>query len=115
MTTTKFARKAIVLTALTALFAGTAASAFATDTKWEKHHPRREQVNNRLENQNDRIAREVKEGDLTKAQARKLHREDRQIRGEERAMASQNGGHITKSEQTVLNQQENAVSKQIGK
>jgi hypothetical protein len=30
-------------------------------------------------------------------------------------MASQNGGHITKSEQKVLNQQENQVSKQIGK
>ena len=29
-------------------------------------------------------------------------------------MASQNGGHITKSEQNVLNQKENAVSKQIG-
>ena len=29
-------------------------------------------------------------------------------------MASQNSGHITKSEQNVLNQQENAVSKQIG-
>ena len=115
MNSTNFARKTIVLAALTALFAGSTVSAFAADTKWEKHHPRREQVNNRLENQNDRIAKEVKEGDLTKAQARKLHREDRQIRGEERAMASQNGGHITKAEQGVLNQQENAVSKQIGK
>jgi len=30
-------------------------------------------------------------------------------------MASQNGGHITKQEQKTLNQQENAVSRQIGK
>ncbi len=29
-------------------------------------------------------------------------------------MASQNGGHITKSQQRILNQQENAVSRQIG-
>jgi hypothetical protein len=28
-------------------------------------------------------------------------------------MASQNGGHITKSEQKVLNSQENGVSKEI--
>ena len=28
-------------------------------------------------------------------------------------MASQNGGHITKQEQRTLNQQENAVSRQI--
>ena len=57
----------------------------------------------------------MKEGDLTKAQAAKLHKDDRQIRQEERDMAAQNGGHITKSEQRVLNQQENAVSGQIGK
>lgn len=30
-------------------------------------------------------------------------------------MASQNGSHITKQEQGVLNQQENGVSQQIGK
>jgi hypothetical protein len=30
-------------------------------------------------------------------------------------MASQNGGHITKQEQRTLNQQENAVSRQIGR
>jgi hypothetical protein len=30
-------------------------------------------------------------------------------------MASQNGGHITKAEKNVLNHQENAMSKQIGK
>jgi len=72
-------------------------------------------VNDRLENQNRRINQERKEGELTKAQAAKLHKDDRQIRQEERDMASQNGGHITKSEQNVLNQQENAVSKQIGK
>ena len=85
------------------------------DTPWQKAHPRREQVNNRLANQNQRIHREQREGELTPAQAARLHREDRQIRQEERDMASQNGGHITRSEQRVLNQQENAVSRQIGR
>ena len=84
------------------------------ETDWVKDHPRRTQVNARLNNQNKRINQQVKEGDLTKAQAAKLHREDRQIRKEERLMASQNGGHITKQEQKTLNQQENAVSRQIG-
>ena len=50
---------------------------------------------------------------MTKAQAAKIRKEDRQIRQEERAMASQNGGHITKREQRTLNQQENSVSRQI--
>ena len=98
---------AIALTAVTL-------TASAADTKWQKHHPRREQVNARLANQNKRIHEEVKEGDLTKSQGAALHKDDRQIRQEERDMASQNGGHITKSEQKVLNQQENSVSKQIG-
>lgn len=106
-----------VATALLVAFVSASGVTMAKDqdTKWEKNHPRREQVNERLENQNKRITEERKEGEITKAQARKLHREDHQIRQEERAMASQNGGHITKAEQRVLNQQENAVSKQIGK
>jgi hypothetical protein len=57
----------------------------------------------------------VREGEITRDQAAKLHKEDHQIRQEERAMASQNGGHITRQEQKTLNQQENAVSRQIGK
>lgn len=85
------------------------------DGKFAQNHSRREQVNQRLANQNQRIKTQVAEGDLTKKQAARLHREHRQIRREERLMASQHGGHITKAEQRVLNQQENAVSRQIGK
>lgn len=107
--------KALAFGILVALVAGTAVSAYAADTKWEKNHPRRDQVNDRLANQNARIKDEVKEGDMSRQEAAALHRQDRQIRKEERLMASQNGGHITKTEQKILNQQENAVSKQIGK
>jgi hypothetical protein len=89
-------------------------SAALADTAWQKSHPRRTEVNGRLANQNQRIHNQVKAGNLSHAQAAQLHHDDRQIRGEERAMASQNGGHITKSEQHTLNQQENAVSSQIG-
>ena len=105
-----------VAIALMAVFAiWMASSSFAADEQFNKDHLRRAQVNKRLKNQNKRINKEVKEGEITKSQAAKLHKEDRQIRKEERAMASQNGGHITKQEQKTLNQQENAVSKQIGK
>ncbi len=108
-----------VRTVLTVAAASFALSALATnamaDTQWQKDHPRREQVNNRLNNQNKRIHQEVKEGELSKGQAAKLHREDRSIRKEERTMASTDHGHITKTEQKALNQQENQVSKQIGR
>ena len=110
-----FARKTFALTALVAVLAGATGSTFAADTKFEQNHPRREQVNNRLENQGDRIAKEVKEGEMSKGKAAHLRKEDRKIRREERLMASQNGGHITKLEQKTLNQQENKVSTQIGK
>jgi len=79
------------LFAVAVVFTGTAfaqAPAPAGDGQWAKSHPRREEVNARLAN----------------------HR----IRMEERAMASTNGGHITKTEQRALNQQENQVSREIG-
>ena len=107
-------RKAVTVLLMSMSLAGVATSALA-DTKWEQNHPRREQVNNRLANQNKRIKTEVAEGEMSKGEAAKLHKDDRQIRGEERAMASQNNGRITKQEQKTLNQQENAVSQQIGK
>ena len=101
--------------AVAAALAATVAGGAIAAGDWKKDHPRRAQVNSRLNNQNQRIKNEVKSGEMSKGQAAKLHKEDRQIRKEERAMASQNGGHITKQEQRALNQQENAVSRQIGK
>lgn len=97
----------------TLLAISTAGTAVA-ETAWERTHPRRDEVNDRLEVQNARIHREVKEGELTKSQAAQLHREHVQVRREERAMASQHNGHVTKAEQAALNRQENRISRQIG-
>jgi hypothetical protein len=99
---------AAMLISLAAL-AGTASA----ETTWQKNHPRRTQVNHRLDRQDQRIHQDVKNGTLSKSQAAKLHHEDHQVRQEERDMASQNGGHITKGEQKVLNGQENNISRQI--
>jgi hypothetical protein len=107
-------RKAIVL-ALSFTLVGVSAMSASAETQWERNHPRREQVNDRLANQNRRINQEVREGEISGNQARQLHREDRAIRREERTMARFNDGHITRAEQGALNQQENAVSSQIGR
>jgi hypothetical protein len=107
-------RNAIVL-ALSFTLVGVSAMSASAETQWERNHPRREQVNDRLANQNRRINQEVREGEISGYQARQLHREDRAIRGEERTMARFNDGHITRAEQGALNQQENAVSSQIGR
>ena len=107
--------KKALLVSVSALLVGIAGAARADETQWQKDHPRRTEVNKRLDNQNARINKEVKEGEMSKGQAAKLHKDDHQIRQEERDMASQNKGHITKQEQVTLNQQENKVSRQIGK
>ncbi|HEY1872778.1 MAG TPA: hypothetical protein VGG67_00090 [Steroidobacteraceae bacterium] len=108
-------RTAVTAALATLALIGVASNALADETQWQKDHPRRTEVNSRLANQSQRIKQERKEGEITKAQAQKLHAEDHAIRQEERTMASTNGGHITKAEQKSLNQQENQVSKQIGK
>ena len=111
MTAMKSVRLATVVFAGTLVMAG---SAFA-ETSWERNHPRRDQVNDRLANQSRRINQEYREGEISRGQARTLHREDRQVRREERTMASLDGGHITRADQRALNQQENAISRQIGR
>ena len=105
-----------VLTVAAASFAlgGLATNAMA-ETQWQKDHPRRTEVNKRLNNQNQRIHNEVKSGQISKARAAQLHHEDHALRTEERTMASTDHGHITKTDQRALNQQENQVSKQIGR
>jgi len=111
----KSVRNVMTVAAATLALAGFATSTLADETQWQKDHPRRTEVNDRLGNQNKRINNEVKSGQISKAQAKQLHSEDHAIRQEERTMASTNNGHITKAEQKSLNQQENQVSKQIGK
>lgn len=81
---------------------------------WKQEHPRRAEVNQRLAKQNQRIKHESKQGEISPSQAAALHQEGQQIRHEEQTMASLNGGHITKAGQKALNQQDNAVSQQIG-
>jgi hypothetical protein len=106
--------KSAAMFALAAAISGTTAISAMAQTRWDRDHPRRAEVNGRLENQNQRINKEVREGEITKEQVNQLHREDHAIRQEERGMAKLNGGHITPAEQKALKQQENAVSRQIG-
>ncbi len=96
--------------ALSAASIGTASA----ETQWDANHPRRAEVNHRLQNQDRRIHTEVRDGKMSPAEAAKLHRDDHQVRQEERDMAHQDNGHITRQEDRTLNQQENQVSKQIG-
>ena len=90
------------------------ATSVSADTRWQSHHPRREEVNSRLARQNHRITVERRQGELTGRQAHELRAEDRGVRAQQRFYASRHGGHITRAEQHRLNHEENGVSRQIG-
>jgi hypothetical protein len=105
-------RKILLLATATIGLGALTSNAFA-ETHWQKDHPRRTEVNHRLANQNRRIHNDVKDGTLSRSQAANLHHEDHQVRQEERDMASQDHGHITRTDQKALNQQENGISHQI--
>ncbi len=89
-------------------------SVFAQDkANLDKTHPRRAQVNSRLQNQNARTGNKVADGKMSKAEGAKIHAQDHAIRKEEKRDAAANGGHITKAEQKHINHQENHVSREI--
>jgi hypothetical protein len=109
----KTMKSKLLFSALFVSFLGLANISMAQDGQFSKNHPRRAEVNQRLNNQDHRINRGVRRGDISRRQARNLHQRDHQIRHEERRMASRHGGHVTRHEQYRLNRQENHVSRRI--
>src|ERR1019366_7327741 len=87
----------------------------ANASGWRASHPRRAEVNARLNHQDHRTNTERREGEITASQAHDLHAEDRGIRAQERFDASNNGGHIPRAEDRSLNPQEKGVSAQIAR
>jgi hypothetical protein len=85
----------------------------APGSKFATEHPRRNEVNKRVDNQRERINEGVKDGKLTHEQAQQLRANDRAIKEQEHAEVKANGGHLTGAEQKQLNQEENANSKMI--
>ncbi|WP_329742009.1 hypothetical protein [Dyella sp. A6] len=84
------------------------------DHRFDHRHPRRDQLVDRTHRQNRRITHQVREGELTHAQAHAIRASDRSVVQQQRADAKVNGGYITKSQQRTMNQQLNANSQQIG-
>jgi phosphoribosyl-dephospho-CoA transferase len=108
------AKKSALLVAITLVIAGAGATAASADTPWQQNHPAREQVNGRLNNQNARIHQQRREGELTGAQAYRLHLADQRLRLQERSMASYHHGHLTGAQHARLNREENRISHRIG-
>ena len=65
-----------------------------TGGKFAKEHPRRNEVNTRVENQRERINQGLKNGKLTGQEAQQLRVNDRAIKQQEHADVKGNGGSL---------------------
>jgi hypothetical protein len=70
-------------------------------------------INQRKENQQDRIAQGVKSGQLTAGETSHLEKQEAGINKEEKGMRAQDNGKLTKQDRKTLNQQQNAESRRI--
>jgi hypothetical protein len=76
-------------------------------------HPRENEVNQRLDNQQARIDQGLAKGTMTGKQAARDEKHDENIAQREAVDESKHNGHITKAEQRRLNKSENKNSKRI--
>jgi hypothetical protein len=70
-------------------------------------------INQRKENQQDRIANGVKSGELTAGETANLEKKESNLNQEERDMRKLDNGKLTAADKATLNQQQNQLSKQI--
>ena len=79
----------------------------------DPNHPRVNEVDKRLENQDKRIDKGLANGTISPAQAQRDQARDAKIQGEAVADEAKNGDHLTKKEDRQLNRQLNRKSKDI--
>jgi uncharacterized lipoprotein YajG len=78
-------------------------------------HPRVNEVNSREENQQQRIASGVANGQLNSRQTANLENRETAVQNREQKDMAKNGGHLTKSEQRGINRQQNRINRSIAK
>ena len=70
-------------------------------------------INQRKENQQDRIAQGINKGTLSAGEASHLEKQEAGINKEERGMRAQDNGHLTKQDRRTLRRQQNQESRRI--
>src|SRR5580765_1040850 len=70
-------------------------------------------IQERKENQQDRIGQGVQSGQLTAGEAANLEKKEASINQEERDMRKHDNGKLTNADKKTLTQQQNQMSKQI--
>jgi hypothetical protein len=72
-------------------------------------------INQRKENQQDRIANGVQDGQLTAGETSNLEKKESNLNKEEKFMRSEDNGKLTGADRKAINQQQNQLSNQIYK
>ncbi len=108
-TNATFRLSTIGLLAFSALISGTV---MAQDTT-VPGHPRVNEVNQRLSNQQSRTQNGVADGQIGAKQAAHDEKQDANIAQRESADQAKHGGHLTTGEQKRLNKSENHDSRRI--
>ncbi|GGA68010.1 hypothetical protein GCM10011507_19380 [Edaphobacter acidisoli] len=70
-------------------------------------------INQRKENQQDRIGQGVKSGQLTAGETSHLEKQESAINHEEHNMRAQDNGHLTRQDRRTINRQQNQESRRI--
>jgi hypothetical protein len=75
--------------------------------------PAMAQINQRKENQQDRIANGAASGEMTAGETANIEKKESNLNKEEKLMRSEDNGKLTGADRKVLNQQQNQLSKKI--
>jgi hypothetical protein len=116
-----FTKSLLVLAVGGLMLAGSASAQTTTTTSGagpgvvDPGHPRVNEVNQREENQQQRIGQGVGSGKLNSQQTANLENRETSVQNREQKDMAKNNGHLTKSEQRGINRQQNRISKSIAK
>ena len=116
-----FTNSLLVLAVGGLLLAGSASAQTSTTTSGagpgvvDPGHPRVNEVNQREENQQQRIANGVSSGKLSAQQTSNLEKREASVQNREKKDMAAHNGHLTKAEQKGINRQQNRISNSIYK
>ncbi len=101
---------------MTLLFAGLVAGTLISGTalaQTDPGHPRINEINQREDNQQNRIDNGLKDGQMTTGQAARDEKRDARVERQMGRDEARHGGHITKREQRRMNRELNHNSHDI--
>ena len=91
------------------------ATAQSTGNTTTTNTPTSKTINQRKENQQDRIGQGIQSGELTAGEASKLETKESDLNKEEQLMRAEDNGKLTSTDKKALTQQQNQLSNQIYK